>query len=91
MHWLLGCGECSFWYDYWFGSCPLVFYNVVVASLVLVSFYWQASIQDRGKLQAVLVSSIVEQILLVLDSLSLVRNLTYYGGVVSHMSLFISG
>lgn len=91
MHWLLGYGECSFWYDYCFGSYPLVFYNVVAASLVLVSFYWQASIQDRGKLQAVLVSSIVEQILLVLDSLSLVGNLTYYGGVVSLMSLFISG
>lgn len=68
-----------------------MFYNVAAASLVLVSFYWQASIQDRGKLQAVLVSSIVEQILLVLDSLSLVGNWTYYGGVVSLTSLFISG
>ncbi|KAH9750075.1 reverse transcriptase domain-containing protein [Citrus sinensis] len=63
--WLVGQGECSFWYDCWLGSCPLYLFNPAAASSRPVSFYWQGTVWDRGKLEDILPSSIVEQILLV--------------------------
>lgn len=63
--WLVGQGECSFWYDCWLGSCPLYFFNPAAASSRPVSFYWQGTVWDRGKLEDILPTSIVEQILLV--------------------------
>ena len=62
----VGClAEGCFWYDCWLGSCPLAFYNPVVAYLVPISFYWQDTIWDRGKLQDVLPFLIVVHILLI--------------------------
>ncbi|KAH9662191.1 reverse transcriptase domain-containing protein [Citrus sinensis] len=46
--WLVGQGECSFWYDCWLGSCPLYFFNPAAASSRPVSFYWQGTVWDRG-------------------------------------------
>lgn len=65
MQWLVGQRECSFWYDCWLGSCPLAFYNPTAASLLLVSFYWQGTVWDRGKLHDELPSFIVAHILLI--------------------------
>ena len=38
--WLVGQGECSFWYDCWLGSCPLYLFNPAATSSRPVSFYW---------------------------------------------------
>lgn len=65
VHWLIGRGECSFWYDCWLGSYPLTLYNPTAASMVPVFFYWQGTVWDGGKLQEVLPSSIVAHILLI--------------------------
>ena len=62
--WLVGMGDCSFWYNCWLGFCPLFLYNPAAASLVPISFYWQDTVWDRGRLKDILPSSIVEQILL---------------------------
>lgn len=51
-------------YDCWLGSCPLVIYNPVAASSILVSSFWQGTVWDRGKLEDILPSSIIAQILL---------------------------
>lgn len=50
------------------GSFPLVIYNPVAASSILVSFFWQETVWDRGKLEDILPSSIVAQILLASSS-----------------------